>query len=61
MINQTKALKLIKIYDYVCKKYEQELKYSCERFSNNNQPVFTDQEVITIYLFSIYEEQKFKL
>jgi hypothetical protein len=35
MINQTKALKLIKIYDYVCKKYEQELKYSCERFSNN--------------------------
>lgn len=61
MINQTKALKLIKIYDYVCEKYEQELKYSCERFSNNNQPVFTDQEVITIYLFSIYEEQKFKL
>lgn len=61
MINQTKALKLIKIYDYVCKKYEQELKYSCERFSNNNQPVFTDQEIITIYLFSIYEEQKFKL
>jgi hypothetical protein len=61
MINQTKALKLIKIYEYVCEKYEIELKYICERFSNNNNPEFTDQEVITIYLFSIYEEQKFKL
>ena len=61
MINQTKALKLIKIYEYVCEKYEIELKYVCERFSNNNSPEFTDQEVITIYLFSIYEEQKFKL
>jgi hypothetical protein len=61
MINQTKALKLIKIYDYVCEKYEQELKYHCERFTNSNQPCFTDQEVITIYLFSLYEEQKIKL
>lgn len=61
MINQTKALKLIKIYQYVCEKYEIELKFICERFSNNNSPEFTDQEVITIYLFSIYEEQKFKL
>lgn len=61
MINQTKALKLIKIYEYVCEKYEFELKYLCERFSNNKLPEFTDQEVITIYLFSIYEEQKLKL
>ena len=61
MINQTKALKLIKIYEYVCEKYEIELKYICERFSNNNNPEFTDQEVLTIYLFSIYEEQKIKL
>lgn len=49
MINQTKATKLIKTYQYVCEKYEQELKYHCERFSNNNQPDFTDQEVLTIY------------
>lgn len=61
MINQTKASKLIKIYQYVCDKYEQELKYTCERFSNNNKPEFTDQEIMTIYLFSIYEEQKFKV
>lgn len=61
MINQTKAIKLIKIYEFVCEKYQQELKYVCQRFTNNNQPDFTDQEVITIYLFSIYEEQKFKI
>ena len=61
MINQTKASKLIKIYEFVCEKYQQELKFYCERFSNNNQPRFTDQEVITIYLFTLYEEQKFKI
>jgi len=60
MINQTKATKLTKIYQYVCEKYEQELKYHCERFSNNNQPDFTDQEVLTIYLFCVYEEQRFQ-
>lgn len=61
MINQTKAIKLVKIYDYVCEKYEQELKYHCQRFTNNNQPGFTDQEIITIYLFALYEEQKLTL
>ena len=61
MINQTKASKLIKIYQYVCDKYEEELKYTCERFSNNDKPEFTDQEIMTIYLFSVYEEQRFKI
>ena len=61
MINQTKASKLIKLYQYVCDKYEQELKYTCERFSNNDKPEFTDQEIMTIYLFSVHEEQKFKV
>jgi hypothetical protein len=42
MINQTKALNSIKVYQYVCEKYEQVLKWHCERFTNNNQPDFTD-------------------
>lgn len=42
MINKTKALKLIKIYESVCPEYEQELKDLGERFFNNNQPNFTD-------------------
>lgn len=61
MINQAKALKLIKLYQYVCDKYEHELQYHCQRFTNNNRPDFTDQEVITIYLFGVYEEQRLKI
>lgn len=58
MINQTKALKLIKIYSIICDRFEKELKYTCERFCNNNKPDLTDQEIMTIYLFSVQEEQR---
>ena len=61
MINQAKALKLVKIYVYICKRFEEDLRYSCERFSNNNIQELTDQEIMTIYLFVISEEQKFKV
>lgn len=61
MINQTKATKLVKLYLYVCDIYEKELQFVCERFSPNKQPEFTDQEIITIYLFCIAEEQRFKV
>ena len=60
MISKDKDLKLIKIYYFVCEKYE-ELKFCCERFTNNNKPDFTDQEIISIYLFVIQHEQKFKI
>lgn len=36
---------------YICDLYEYELKYSCQRFSNNSKPEFSDQEVLAIYLF----------
>lgn len=45
------AYKLVKIYLYVCEKYDETLKYDCQRFSNNSIAQFTDQEVLTIYLF----------
>ena len=61
MIPKTKAIKLIEIYFYICKRYDEELKYYCERFSNNDEPEFTDQEIMTIYLFAIQEEQRFKV
>ena len=61
MISQTNATKLIKIYDYVCEKYEKTLQYEVERFSNNSLPEFTDQEVMTIYLFSVCWEKRFKI
>ncbi|MCP4018006.1 MAG: transposase [Delftia sp.] len=61
MIPETKALKLIKIYFYIDKRYDEDLKYCCQRFSNNKNPELTDQEIMTIYLFSIHEEQRYKV
>lgn len=61
MIPEAKSLKLVKIYLYICKRYDEDLKYHCQRFSNNDQPEFTDQEIMTIYLFVINEEKRFKI
>ncbi len=61
MIDQTIATKLVKIYDYVCEKYEKELQYHVQRFSNNDLPIFTDQEIMTIYLFCVHQERRFKV
>lgn len=41
--------------------YKYRLKHCCERFSNNQHPEFTDQEVLTIYLFTMLHEQRFKV
>lgn len=43
MIPKDKALKLIKIYMYVCKQYDENLQYYCQRYGNNSVPVFTDK------------------
>ncbi len=53
--------KLIALYFYVCERYGKDLKYDCERFSNNSKPQFTDEEVLTIYLYTVSEEQRFKI
>lgn len=61
MIPKAKALKLIEIYFYICKRYDEDIKYCCERFSNNDKPELTDQEIMTIYLYTIHEEQRYKI
>ena len=61
MIRKDKEDKLIEIYFYVCQEYETNLQFYCQRFSNNNQPEFSDQEVMTIYLFVINQEKRFKI
>lgn len=50
--------KLISLYSYVEEKYETELKYHCQRFSNNSKPVFSDVETLTLYLFAVSEENQ---
>jgi len=54
-----KQIKLIAIYMYINELYEMELQYTCQRFSNNSSPEFTDQEVMTVYLFAITEQKYF--
>ena len=61
MLPEAKALQLIAIYYYVCEQYEKELQYLVERFSNNNKPDFTDPEIMTIYLFTMQYEQRFRI
>lgn len=51
----------MKIYYYVCEKFEENLQYRCERFSNNKEPKLTDQEIITIYLFVMQHQGIFKM
>ncbi len=61
MIPKIKELKLIAIYFYICDIYDSELKHICQRFSNNSEPEFTDQEVLTIYLYVMHTEQRLKI
>jgi hypothetical protein len=55
MIPKDKDDKLIRIYFIICD-YFNELQYYCERFSNNNKPKFTDQEIMTIYLYALHHQ-----
>jgi hypothetical protein len=61
MIPKVKELKLIFIYLYICDIYDSKLRGAYERFSNNDNPDFTDQEVITICLYSMNVEERLKI
>lgn len=50
-------LQLIALYDYVCQCYDRHLCLHFQRHSNNHQPDFTDQELITIYLFGLLRKR----
>ncbi len=60
MIIKNNEAKLIKRYMCICEYFEKDLKFHCQRFSNNDKPEFTDQEVLTIFIYTIYYEQRFK-
>ena len=45
-------LQLIQLYLWVCSVYDKHPMMKYQRLSNNWQPDFTDQELITVYLFS---------
>ena len=52
-----RQLQLIQLYYYVCQCYEGQQSLHFQRQSNNYCPVFTDQEVITIYMFGILQRR----
>lgn len=53
---------LIAIYYYICECYDTYLSWNCQRYSpNSSVPAFTDQELLTIYIYAVKEEEKFKV
>ncbi len=44
-------IQLIQLYVLVCHVYDTRSDICFQRLSNNAKPVFTDQELVTIYLF----------
>ena len=58
MIPKDKALKLVKIYMYVCSQYQETLNCYCQGYSNNSKHQFSDQEILTIFLF-VGSEQRY--
>jgi hypothetical protein len=44
-------LQFIQLYVWVCQIYDKLSALKAQRMSNNNQPDFTDQELVTVYLF----------
>ena len=56
------VLQLIQLYFYVCEIYEEELQWHCQRFTKNQaEPLFTDQELLTTYLYSMAYERRFRV
>lgn len=48
---------LVALYLYVCDCYDRKLCLHCQRMSNHFSYAFTDQEVITIFLYGILEQR----
>lgn len=58
-----RTLNLISLYYYVCQLYDEELHHHCFRHTKNGQsPLFTDQELITVFLFiqNVYKPSSLK-
>ncbi len=48
--------RLIGLYVYICEHYETHLWVHAQRLSNNDNPNFSDEEVLTLYLFGIWQK-----
>lgn len=56
------VLQLIQLYFYVSEIYEEELQWHCQRFTKNQvKPLFSDEELLTSYLYSVAFERRFRI
>ena len=44
---------LITLYLRICKEYQENLSFSCQRFTNGGSKKFTDEEVMVVYLIGV--------
>ena len=55
-------IKLVALFCYICECHDTDLRWNCQRFSNNsNLPEFIDEELLTIYIYAVIEEEKYKV
>lgn len=52
------ALRLITLYEVICKQYREHLWVYCQRFSPYADLAFTDEEVICIYLWRVMNKRR---
>jgi hypothetical protein len=51
------ASTLVRIYLFICQRYRGRLAAAAQRQSNNADPTFTDEEVLTVYVFGLIKKR----
>lgn len=55
-------IQLIALYYHICDCYDKQLRWCCQRHSNNSfEPSFTDEELLTIYIYVMLFEEKYRI
>lgn len=55
-------IQLIALYYHICECYDTQLRWCCQRHSHNSsEPKFTDEELLTIYIYMMLFEEKHKI
>lgn len=50
--------RLITLYEFICKHYQEDLWVYCQRFSPHTDLTFSDEEVLCIYLWGILDKRR---
>jgi hypothetical protein len=50
-------IRLIVLYIFISEQFQNDLWITCQRFTNNNKPEFTDEEVLAVFLYGIMQKR----